>query len=168
MPCSRAQSAKRAFASLLVSLGRKYGGLAGVAVDRDSSEAVILNAFRRLVRKVGGAGDKLNEQCLQYMIASQRFLLVWVWFDWVRLRLLMGLGWRGEVHPDKGGDQADSQRLHAARDAWRDAVKEAGPQKQGPQSSGSKRARATASDTSLGRGLGTRRDSGSQEGRRIL
>ena len=56
MPCSRAQSAKRAFASLLVSLGRKYGGLAGVAVDRDSSDAVILNAFRRLVRKVGRRG----------------------------------------------------------------------------------------------------------------
>ena len=80
----------------------------------------------------------------------------------------MGLGWRGEVPPDKGGDQADSQRLPAARDAWQDALKEARPQKEGPQSSGSKRARATASDTSLGRGLGTRRGSGSQEGRRSL
>ena len=28
--------------------------LLAVAVDRDSSDAVILNAFRRLVRKVGG------------------------------------------------------------------------------------------------------------------
>ena len=60
MPCSRAQSAKRAFASLPVSLGRKYGGLAGVAVDRDSSEAVILNAFRRLVRKVGGRRGQIE------------------------------------------------------------------------------------------------------------
>ena len=80
----------------------------------------------------------------------------------------MGLGWRGEVPPDKGGDQADLQRLPAARDAWQDALKEARPQKEGPQSSGSKRARATASDTSLERGLGTRRGSGSQEGRRSL
>ena len=80
----------------------------------------------------------------------------------------MDLGWRGEVPPDKGGDQADSQSLPAARDAWQDALKEARPQKEGPQSSGSKRARATASDTSLRRGLGTRRGSGSQEGKRSL
>ena len=64
MPCSRAQSAKRAFASLLVSLDRKYGGLAGVAVDRDSSDAVILNAFRRLVRKVGGRMRRIEQAVL--------------------------------------------------------------------------------------------------------
>ena len=60
MPRYRAQSAKRAFASLLVSLGRKYGALADVAVDRDSSDAVILNAFRRLVRKVGGRRGQIE------------------------------------------------------------------------------------------------------------
>ena len=60
MPCSRAQNAKPAFAFLLVSLGCKYGGLAGVAVDGDSSDAVILNAIRRLVRKVGGRRGRIE------------------------------------------------------------------------------------------------------------
>ena len=97
MPCSRAQSAKRAFASLLVSLGRKYGGLAGVAVDRDSSDAVILNAFRRLVRKVGGRMRRIEQAVLGRHECTSEVLMVWVRSGWLRLPLLMGLGWRDDV-----------------------------------------------------------------------
>ena len=60
MPCSRAQAAKRSFVSVLRSLGRKYA-VAGLSVDRDAADADLLNAFKRLVRKVGqGEGAHLN------------------------------------------------------------------------------------------------------------
>ena len=82
MPCSRAQNAKPAFAFLLFSLGRKYGGLAGVAVDRDSSDAVILNAFMRLVRKVGGRMRRIEQavlgihQCTSEVLISMGSVLL--------------------------------------------------------------------------------------------
>ena len=69
-----AQLAKRAFVNFLLALAAAYGLI--LNVTRDSADADLVSAFKRVVRK---------------------------------------------AHPDKGGSVADTQRLHAARDAWKDA-----------------------------------------------
>ena len=50
MPASKAQSAKRAFVRVLTALGRSYG--VSVTVTRDSTDACLLRAYRRLLLKV--------------------------------------------------------------------------------------------------------------------
>ena len=61
MPCSQAQALKRAFVATLASLGRKWGLEPGIS--RESPEADIIRAFRRLARKAGqGKGGERREE----------------------------------------------------------------------------------------------------------
>ena len=50
MPVSAAQKATRAFVKVLTALGRSYG--VSVTVTRDSTDACLLRAYRRLLLKV--------------------------------------------------------------------------------------------------------------------
>ncbi|CAE7432135.1 unnamed protein product, partial [Symbiodinium necroappetens] len=76
---SRVQQAKRALVTLLLALARAYG--VDTAVSRESADADVKKAFRKLSR---------------------------------------------HVHPDKGGNPEDAQRLNAARDVW-EAAQRGGP-----------------------------------------
>ncbi len=72
MASSRYEKAKRAFVTLLLSLARAYRVV--VEVNRDSEDAVVHTAYRKVLLK---------------------------------------------VHPDKGGTDADAQRLQRAREEWK-------------------------------------------------
>ena len=51
MPCSLAQRAKRSFVAVLASLGRQWG--VHIGVTRESEDADVERAFKRVARKVG-------------------------------------------------------------------------------------------------------------------
>ena len=51
MPCSQAQKAKRAFVTLLRALARKWA--LNLTISRDSTDAELITAFKRVARKVG-------------------------------------------------------------------------------------------------------------------
>ena len=77
--CSQRQLAQRAFIKVLLRIAAIYRFVC--KVNRDSSEAELNTAFRKVAAK---------------------------------------------CHPDKGGNEAHSKELHAARDAWKDAGKTSG------------------------------------------
>ena len=76
MAASPLQLAKRALVTLLLALAKSYGVPLGI--NRDSTDKVVLDSFRKVVRK---------------------------------------------VHPDKGGSNADVQKLNAARELWENLQK---------------------------------------------
>ena len=76
MAASPLQLAKRALVTLLLALAKSYGVRLGI--NRDSTDKVVLDSFRKVVRK---------------------------------------------VHPDKGGSNADVQKLNAARELWENLQK---------------------------------------------
>ena len=76
MPTSNLLNSKRALVKLLRELTAIHG--LNLPLTRDSPDADVTNAFKRVAAK---------------------------------------------VHPDKGGSLQHSQQLHAARDAWQEAVK---------------------------------------------
>ena len=65
MPLSLLQRAKRAFVSVLLKLALDYGIAADV--NRDSDDKVILQSYRRVVKKVhpDKGGNKVDMQTLQ-------------------------------------------------------------------------------------------------------
>ena len=65
MPLSLLQRAKRAFVSVLLTLALDYGVAADV--NRDSDDKVILQSYRRVVKKVhpDQGGNKKKFQALQ-------------------------------------------------------------------------------------------------------